>query len=172
MSSNGRGINLSQPLDERTRARLLARLEAQSEKTETCWVWTGYRRNGHHGALSVHNRPTYVHELSYAIHFGPIPEGTIVRHHCDNPPYWRPQHLAVGTQADNIADMWARGRARPGVTRGMAHHLARLTNDQVGEIRRRWAAGRVRQRDLAVEYGCTQSTIWRFVHGITRVVQA
>lgn len=169
MASNGRGIDLSQPLDDGLRAELLARLEAQTVKAVGgCWEWVGYRRNSHYGSLTVRNRPVDVHKLSYAIHVGPIPHGRVVRHDCDNPPCWRPAHLLLGSQAQNVADMWNRGRARPGVTCGAGHHMAKLSDEQVGEIRRRWAVGGVQQRELATEYHCAQSTIWRLVHGVTR----
>lgn len=75
-----------------------------------CWpsssapTKAGYARYGLNYAL------IYAHHISWEIHFGPIPDGLKVLHHCDNPPCVRPDHLFVGTQADNMRDMRAKAR--------------------------------------------------------------
>lgn len=162
-------LDLSAPLSDEQKARLLARLEAQTTKTDTCWLFTGYRRNGKHGAISVHDRPVYVHQLSYAINKGPIPKGVVIRHGCDVSNCWRPEHLTDGTQLQNIGDMIERGRAvAPPRIVGERHHKVTLSDAQVAEIRRRWAEHPADQRALGQEYGVSQSTIWRLVHAHTR----
>ena len=77
---------------------------------DECWPWQGatIRGYGHSHANYVHY---YAHRRSYEMHHGPIPEGMVVRHRCDNPPCVNPAHLQVGTQVDNINDMIDRGRA-------------------------------------------------------------
>src|SRR5690349_13950224 len=77
--------------------------------------------------------------LAYTLGVGPIPDGMCVCHHCDNPRCIRLAHLFVGTQKDNMNDMRRKGRAAPLIPRlrvGRDHHNARLTEDQVKEIRR------------------------------------
>ena len=81
-----------------------------------CWEWTGYRHPMGHGMIGDGRRLVYTHRVSWEITNGPIPSGLLVCHHCDNPPCVRPSHLFVGTQADNVRDMWAKGRARPSGT--------------------------------------------------------
>jgi hypothetical protein len=75
-----------------------------------CWEYRG-RRN-EHGYGMYGTSPGYrVHRISYEHHVGPIPDGLILRHTCDNPPCCNPEHLVPGTPADNAQDKMDRGRA-------------------------------------------------------------
>jgi hypothetical protein len=71
-----------------------------------CWPWTGKIATNGYGYLDN----MLAHRASWLIHHGPIPEGLQVLHHCDNPRCVNPDHLWLGTQADNVADMMAKGR--------------------------------------------------------------
>lgn len=82
-------------------------------KSDGCWEWPGQRTSGGYGTLRKGGRDqstAYSHRLSYTINIGPIPEGMVVCHRCDNPPCCRPDHLFLGTQAENVADKIAKGR--------------------------------------------------------------
>lgn len=84
---------------------------ARVDRTEECWVWNGPRLKGNrYGLLQRHYHKVYAHRVSWEMHFGPIPNGLFVLHRCDNPPCVRPDHLFLGTQTDNMADMNAKGR--------------------------------------------------------------
>jgi hypothetical protein len=80
---------------------------AKVNKTDSCWLWTGAKappwNYGRTGQL-------WAHRVSYELHVGPITEGLYVLHRCDNPPCVNPSHLFLGTAADNVQDMMAKGR--------------------------------------------------------------
>lgn len=81
-------------------------------KSDGCWEWTGSRNRGY-GQLSVNGTPRKAHRISYELHFGPVPDGMVVSHSCDNPGCVNPDHLSAKPQADNLREMFAKGRARP-----------------------------------------------------------
>lgn len=90
---------------------IFKRLMSKSRRTESgCLEWTGWRNYEGYGQTSYksHGEPT--HRLMYMAVKGPIPEGMIVRHTCDNPPCMEPDHLLLGTEAENTADSLERGR--------------------------------------------------------------
>jgi HNH endonuclease len=89
---------------------------------------------------------------------GPIPEGMVVMHLCDNPPCYRYDHLRLGTNADNMADMVAKGRAHHDGRCGEVNGSAKLTAAEVVEIRAAIAAGEP-QKDLAERYSVSKATI-------------
>lgn len=98
------------------------------------------------------------HRASWEIHNGPIPDGLEVCHHCDNPPCVRPDHLFVGTQADNMADMRAKGRGFIPPP-GQCHPAARLTDEDIYAIRAADLSERGSQRRLALRFGVTPTHI-------------
>lgn len=77
----------------------------------TCWHFCGPRTKFGYGRITVRNRMTMVHRLSYEAFVGPIPDGMFVLHRCDNRACINPEHLWIGTQGDNMRDCHAKGRA-------------------------------------------------------------
>lgn len=136
------------------------------ETPEDCWEWAGgrFQRGMRYGRVSWGGVSVGAHRLAYETWVGPIPEGFLVRHKCDNPPCINPEHLEVGTPADNARDMIERGRKV--VTRGEARHNAKLTEDQVIQIRELYSEG-VGQMDLATRFGVTNKNISAIVLGKT-----
>lgn len=85
--------------------------------------------------------------------FGPVPPGLFVCHRCDNPRCYRPEHLFLGTSQDNHLDMQQKGR----IARGVKSRHAKLTEDDVREVRRRiedGQSGRSIARSLGVKESC------------------
>jgi hypothetical protein len=139
-------------------------LEVFNRNTPTrgdgCWEWQGARQTSEYGlpAYGLISRQ-YAHRWAYEHFVGPIPDGLVVRHGCDNPPCVNPAHLTVGSHADNSNDAVRRDR----VAHGTRIPQSRLNPDQVREIRRKYAAGGVTYRELAAEYGVGLATIYRAV---------
>ena len=106
-------------------------------KTDHCWLWTGARQTHRgalwHGVVRRNNKGYLAHRYSWIIHNGPIPSGLCVLHRCDMPACVNPDHLFLGTQLDNIADMMAKDRH--GDQRGVRQSSAKLSEQNVLDIR-------------------------------------
>lgn len=82
--------------------------------TSDCILWRGARYESGYGRDRVNGKTTTAHRATYIRAHGPIPDGMVVCHSCDNPPCVNIEHLWLGTQGENLLDMVAKGRhARP-----------------------------------------------------------
>lgn len=89
---------------------LKERFEEKFYVTPGCWEWTATKSAKGYGQIRWKYEPMIASRVAYALYVGPIPDGLLVRHKCDNPGCVNPEHLELGTSADNSADMVKRGR--------------------------------------------------------------
>lgn len=147
--------------------RFLRKFWRQVKRTDGCWLWIGKLERGY-GSIAVGPkrgpRIRGAHRLSWLLHGNTIPEGMFVLHRCDVRCCVRPDHLFVGTQAENMADMVKKGRSLPCHRYGTKHGMAKLTEDQVREIRSsKIERGSIPR--LAVAYGVSRSAIGLILSG-------
>ena len=130
-----------------------------------CWIYQGLSHEFGYGVLSLGHRGTIsAHRASWIVFRGEIPEGMKVLHRCDIPPCFNPDHLFIGTQADNIADMDRKGRRKVTKIFGEAHGLHRVTKDQVIEMRKLYADDlSVSHRQLAKRFNLSASEVGRIL---------
>ena len=119
-----------------------------SKRKNGCWEWQGCSHHGGYGALCIKGKWASAHRTAYTFWKGIIPKGLCVLHRCDNPSCINPDHLFLGTQADNAKDRNRKGRT----SQGESFWRAKLTEKQVRAIRRRRAAGES-LASLGREYG-------------------
>jgi HNH endonuclease len=151
---------------------------AAVDRTGECWVWMRARAGSGYGRVRWNGRDERAHRVAWLLANGPVPEGLCVLHRCDNPPCVRPDHLFLGTKADNAQDCARKGRNssvvhpeahRAGIKRWLTEHperhasgerngAAKLTAQQAAEIRS--LRGQVSQRELARRFGVSKAAIY------------
>ncbi len=126
-------------------------------KPDECWLWTAGTEVHGYGRISYQGNPVLAHRMAWQI--ANQREAVLdVLHSCDNPPCVNPAHLHEGTQADNMAEMIARGRQRH--LRGEEHQYAQLTDDAVREIRQQWVPWQKGlAQSFADKYGTSASAV-------------
>jgi hypothetical protein len=158
------------------------RFWSRVKKGDWCWDWQGFKNPDGYGLFWFGDNNKAAHRVAWILTNGEIPGGLFVCHHCDNPGCVRPDHLFLGTAADNNADMAKKGRAKlaalirnlrhPGYQcKGEDHPNSKLTSCDVIFIRKFYRNGET-LRSLSEKYGISRTTvhrvatgrIWRHVH--------
>lgn len=127
-----------------------SRLVANSQRNPDtgCLEWTKHRTKDGYGVIYTHGKHVNrVHRLAYQIKRGPIPDGLVVRHMCDNPRCLEIDHLELGTQKQNSEDRLIRGKIS-----------GKLSREDAAFIKRKLTEGAAPQ-DLATAFGVSGATI-------------
>jgi hypothetical protein len=130
---------------------------------ESCWEWAEGRTAAGYGETWGGGNVLYTHRVAWELAHGPIPPGMYICHTCDNPPCCNPAHLFVATPQQNVDDKVAKGRQ----SRGTDIRGARLTEKAVLAMRQLYAAGGLRQIDLAAMFGVAKRTVQEVTSGRT-----
>ena len=143
--------------------RFIERFWSRINKTESCWLWTGYATHRGYGRVRANGKLTRCHRLAWILTNGPIPDGMEVMHNCpsgDNPLCCNPAHLLLGTHADNMADASRKKQIRY----GEKHGRAILSEDDVRKIRALYAQGGYIQKTIGLRFGVATRTISSIVN--------
>ena len=137
---------------------------------DECWEWKVCKNGWGYGNFDVNGKKQLAHRVAWELTYGPIPEGLLCLHTCDNPACNNPKHLWLGTNQDNVADMVAKGRQShklKGIPKkeeskvymkGSKNGRSRLTEQDVICIRVLYQAG-VQQAKIARMYKISPSQI-------------
>lgn len=146
---------------EEIRQRLQRGISAIDEATG-CWIWrTPTNRN--RGQINIGGKTHLACRVTWEVYRGEIPEEMHVLHTCDNPRCVNPDHLWLGTHAENMADKKAKGRAHR--LHGERHPMAKITDDQAKEILRLYTGTDMTQQEIADGFGVGFSTVSKIVTG-------
>lgn len=132
--------------------------------TDVCWEWLRSRNEKGYGIVWFRpERSQRAHHIAWELSVGePIPADRILMHSCDNPACCNPNHLSIGTKADNMVDMANKGRRRSGLP-GHRNLRAKLSEQDVLDIRANKALCRVTNQELAERFGVSRVTIGNVV---------
>jgi hypothetical protein len=141
--------------------RFLSLIDKSTINKNTCWRWGGGNKGNGYGSFVYRGKTWPAHRAAYALFVGEPPKGMDVCHTCDNRECVNPDHLFLGTRADNMADCKAKGRTARGAAlgdrRGEKGSAAKLTWDDVRAIR----SSNEKPKSIAAKYGVTNDNINR-----------
>ncbi len=121
-----------------------------------CWIWTAHLNYAGYGHFGFAGKIIRAHRFSWMLHKGKISAGLFVLHRCDCRSCVNPDHLWLGSQAENLRDMHNKGRCNP--PKGSRAALAKLTETDVLEIRRRANSGEP-YAPIAADFNVSESRI-------------
>ncbi len=133
------------------------RSSALTANPDKCWEWQKSLSNRGYGDIRMligGKRWNLAHRIAYFLYYGVDPKELFVCHHCDNRKCVNPLHLFLGTNTDNVRDMYKKGRSS-----------ARLDVEQVREIKARLHAGET-QLSIARSYNVSKSTVGKISSGV------
>jgi len=150
VSRKGVAVPIKQPPE------LLFWRKVKRGSPDECWLWQGGKR-GQYGSARYNGRSLGAHQVSYILHYGPIPDGLDILHSCDNPLCVNPKHLRAGTHLENMRDMINKGRDRHPHGEALPTNI-KLNDEKVREIRKLIVEG-VSHREIGRRFGITDCAV-------------
>ena len=138
---------------------------AITKSIKECWEWIGAKKPKGYGNVRINKQYLIAHKVAFEIINGPIPEGYMVCHICDNPSCCNPYHLMLGTTKSNSADMLIKNRQKSKIyaCKGSVNGNSKLTESDVIEIRKLYESKLMNQYTLADKYNVSQTCIGSIV---------
>lgn len=174
VSKQPKGLAISKQRKRRTAEDRFWDHVDKTDDDSMCWEWSGGKRKNYGRLKIAPGQGIDAHRFSYILHYGPIPEGRIICHKCNNPRCVNPSHLYAGTYKDNHKDSVEAGTASyltnfKKFTRtmfqkndirlkGSAHPTSKLTEELVRQIRQRAANGET-HRTIAASLGLGKTIV-------------
>ena len=129
-------------VEDRKVSTTAEKIESHTNKTPTCWLWTGPKQTNGYGTLQVDRIRKYAHRVAYELSYGGIPEGMRIDHICHTPLCVRPDHLRVVTIKQNTENFGGLLASNKSGYRGVHWHAeSRKWNVQVTHNRQRYSGG-------------------------------
>lgn len=128
------------------------------QKTDTCWIWTKRKDKDGYGVYRTKTQRR-AHRVAYEIAYGPIPNGLVVMHSCDNPSCVNLGHLHLGTPRENNDDKMRKRRHAYGSRIG----VSKLSEAEVKEIRDLF--GTISTMEIGRRYGISGAHALRVARG-------
>lgn len=130
-----------------------------------CWQWTGGKNEFGYGIFCTDKRRIRTHRYCWELFKEPIPKGMCICHHCDNPSCINPDHMFIGTQAENMADMRKKHRGSTKPRPGTENPAAKLSEQQVRIIFS--MNGTVRAEEVAQVFNVKKTSVYNIWSRIT-----
>lgn len=130
------------------------------EPNTGCWLWNGKIHNGGYGIMFTNGTSYLTHRLSYTIHKGKIQKGLFVCHTCDVRSCVNPDHLFLGSNEDNVADMVRKNRQ----AKGEHNSKTKLDEHTVRQVMCLYSIG-MGSTIISKMFSMSQATIWQIMHG-------
>ncbi len=148
---------------DRPETKDIARFFDNVSITKHCWLWTSHKNQKGYGRFRLHGSRFLAHRFSYELFVGPIEPGKQILHRreCGNPACVNPNHLYMGTNADNVRDreLWGKGRGKGSVKTGEANGRVILFESDVLAIRKIHKDKRCGYEETAKSFDVASSTI-------------
>lgn len=130
---------------------------------DECWPWTGQKTPLGYGHIMYLNKLRIATRIMWELVHGYEPVGLEMCHKCDNPPCVNPNHIFAAIHKEHFRDALRRGRDSGMFKAGTQHRLAKLTAEDVKQIRSLYVPFEFGCRKLAKRFNVSDETIRRIV---------